>query len=76
MTTELRIPAAGDAVAEVQLVEWTVQDGATVKEGDILYSIESEKSVLDVESPASGKLTIKEQAGQVLSVGHLVGCIE
>jgi len=74
--TELRIPAAGDAVAEVQLVEWMVADGATVKEGDILYAIESEKSVLDVESPASGKLTIKEQPGQVLSVGHLVGFIE
>lgn len=73
--TELKVPAAGDAVAEVQLVEWMVADGATVKEGDIIYAIESEKSVLDIESPASGTLQILEQAGGTYSVGHLVGRI-
>jgi pyruvate/2-oxoglutarate dehydrogenase complex dihydrolipoamide acyltransferase (E2) component len=74
--TELRIPAAGDAVAEVKLVEWAVADGAEVEEGQTLYTIESEKSVLDVEAPASGKLSIKEAPDQVLAVGHLVGVIE
>jgi pyruvate/2-oxoglutarate dehydrogenase complex dihydrolipoamide acyltransferase (E2) component len=72
---ELKIPAAGDAVAEVQLVEWAAADGATVKEGDVLYSIESEKSVMDIESPASGTLQILEQAGGMFAVGHLVGRI-
>ena len=74
--TELRIPAAGDAVSEVQLVEWTVTDGATISEGDVIYSIESEKSILDVESPASGVLRILEQPGATLAVGHLVGRID
>ncbi|HSV84641.1 MAG TPA: lipoyl domain-containing protein [Ramlibacter sp.] len=73
--TELRIPAAGDAVAEVQLVEWMATDGATVKEGDVIYAIESEKSVLDIESPASGTLKILEQPGGTFAVGHLVGQI-
>ncbi|MFM0394963.1 lipoyl domain-containing protein [Paraburkholderia phytofirmans] len=74
--TELRIPAAGDAVSEVQLVEWSATDGASVSEGDVLYSIESEKSILDVESPASGVLRILEQPGATLVVGHLVGRID
>ena len=73
--TELRIPAAGDAVSEVQLVEWAAKDGATVAEGDVLYSIESDKSILDVESPASGVLQILEQPGSTLAIGHLVGHI-
>lgn len=73
--TELRIPAAGDAVAEVQLVEWMVTDGASVKEGEIIYAIESEKSVLDIESPATGTLQILEQPGGTLPIGHLVGKI-
>ena len=51
--TELRIPAAGDAVSEVQLLEWKVNDGDRVKEGDLLYAIESDKSMIDIESPAS-----------------------
>lgn len=74
--TELHIPAAGDAVAEVQLVEWAITSGAYVKEGDIIYSIESEKSVMDVEAPASGSLVILEHAGGVFPIGHLVGRID
>ena len=73
---ELKIPAAGDAVAEVQLVEWKVKDGDRVKEGEVLYSIESEKSMIDVESPASGTVRIVAAAGEVFPVGHLVGRVE
>lgn len=73
---ELRIPAAGDAVSEVQLVEWAVADGSRVEEGQLIYSIESEKSVIDVESPGSGTLVILEQAGGNFAVGHLVGRID
>ncbi|VXD04403.1 Dihydrolipoamide acetyltransferase component of pyruvate dehydrogenase complex [Pseudomonas sp. 9AZ] len=74
--TELKIPAAGDAVSEVQLVEWIAEDGASVVEGQVIYSIESDKSVLDVESPATGKLTILEKAGEIFSIGHLIGKID
>ena len=73
--TELRIPAAGDSVTEVQIVEWTVEDGTTVKEGEVIYTVESDKSVLEIEAPASGALTILEPAGEVYDVGHLVGRI-
>lgn len=74
--TELNIPAAGDSVSEVQLVEWTVADGASVNEGDVIYTIESDKSVLEIEAPASGKLAILAKAGEVFPVGHLVGRID
>lgn len=73
--TELRIPAAGDAVAEVQLVEWSAAHGSQVEEGQVIYSIESEKSVIDVEAPSSGKLEVLEQAGDNFAIGHLVGRI-
>ncbi|MCS3835711.1 pyruvate/2-oxoglutarate dehydrogenase complex dihydrolipoamide acyltransferase (E2) component [Pseudomonas sp. JAI111] len=74
--TDLKIPTAGDAVSELQLVEWIAENGAHINEGDVLYSIESDKSVLDVESPASGKLVILERAGEIFPIGHLVGRIE
>ena len=73
---ELRIPAAGDAVTEVQLVEWTVDNGSIVKEGEVIYTIESDKSVLEIEAPVSGTLTIIEPAGEVFDVGHMVGRID
>ena len=74
--TELRIPAAGDSVTEVQIVEWTVDDGASVDEGQVIYSVESDKSVLEIEAPASGTLKILEPAGEIYEVGHLVGRID
>lgn len=73
--TELRIPAAGDAISEVQIVEWVATDGATVKEGDPIYSIESDKSVLEIAAPASGRLAILAKAGEIFPVGHLIGHI-
>jgi pyruvate/2-oxoglutarate dehydrogenase complex dihydrolipoamide acyltransferase (E2) component len=74
--TELRIPAAGDSVTEVQIVEWTVESGSPVSEGQVIYTVESDKSVLEIEAPATGTLTIIEPAGDVYEVGHLVGRID
>ena len=74
--TELRIPAAGDSVQEVQIVEWTLDNGSAVAEGDVIYTIESDKSVLEIEAPASGTLTIIGAAGEVFPVGHLIGRID
>jgi pyruvate/2-oxoglutarate dehydrogenase complex dihydrolipoamide acyltransferase (E2) component len=74
--TDLQIPAAGDAVTEVQIVEWVAKHGADVSEGDVVYTIESDKSVLEVTAPVSGKLTIIEPAGEIHPVGHLIGRID
>ena len=74
--TELRIPAAGDSVQEVQIVEWTIDDGAAVNEGDVIYTVESDKSTLEIEAPVGGKLTILEPAGEIYPIGHLVGRID
>lgn len=74
--TELRIPAAGDSVTEVQIVEWTVDNGASVTEGEVIYSVESDKSVLEIEAPVSGTLAILEPAGEIYEIGHLVGRID
>jgi pyruvate/2-oxoglutarate dehydrogenase complex dihydrolipoamide acyltransferase (E2) component len=72
---DLKIPALGDAVTEVELIEWFKADGDKVMEGEVLYALGSEKSTNDVESPASGTLTILQQPGPSFPVGHLVGRI-
>lgn len=74
--TELRIPAAGDSVTELQIVEWTAENGASVAAGEIIYTVESDKSVLEIEAPVAGTLTIIEPAGEIYDVGHLVGRID
>lgn len=76
MATEIILPKIGFSMTEGILAEWLVADGATVNEGDPLYTIESDKSTNEVESPASGIVRIVGQAGETYEVGTIIGTIE
>jgi pyruvate/2-oxoglutarate dehydrogenase complex dihydrolipoamide acyltransferase (E2) component len=49
-----------------------VSDGAQVADGAPLYTLELDKAVQEVTSPASGKLKVHGQVGQVYPVGALI----
>ena len=51
------VPQMG-VVEEFVLLEWLVDDGSSVSEGQPLASIETEKTELEVESPANGQLQV------------------
>ena len=55
------------------LAEWLVSDGSEIKAGAPLYSMESDKSVVEIESPAAGRLKIGVPAGAVCQVGAVLG---
>ena len=67
--TAVSIPLLSMGMSEGKIVEWLVEDGAFVKEGQPLYSLEFEKSVVDVEAPASGQLKQLCVVGETCSVG-------
>ena len=73
MTTQILMPKIGFSMEEGTLVEWLLTDGAEVKEGQPLYSLESEKSVQEIEAPASGKLKIIAAPGATYKVGEILG---
>lgn len=73
MSTQILLPKIGFSMNEGLLNEWLVNDGASVEEGQPIYSIESEKSVQEVESPASGTLKIIAQPGETYEVGTVLG---
>ncbi|WGK62476.1 lipoyl domain-containing protein [Halopseudomonas sp. SMJS2] len=73
MATEILLPKLGFSVNEALLTEWLVADGATVSKGDILYALESEKSVQEIEAPADGTLRIIKEAGETYDVGTVIG---
>jgi pyruvate/2-oxoglutarate dehydrogenase complex dihydrolipoamide acyltransferase (E2) component len=76
MSTEVLFPKIGFSMSEGTLNEWLVADGAVVREGQPIYSLESEKSVQEVEAPASGTLKIIAQPGEIYPVGALVAQID
>lgn len=76
MTTTLRIPKAAVSMQEGTLTSWLVADGATVAEGQAIYTLELEKSTMDVEAPAAGRLKQIGVAGTTYKVGDVIGEIE
>jgi pyruvate/2-oxoglutarate dehydrogenase complex dihydrolipoamide acyltransferase (E2) component len=75
MNTEILFPQLGFSMDEGKLAEWLVADGAEIKEGEPLYTLESDKSTMEIESPATGRLQIGVQAGEVCQVGAVLGKI-
>jgi pyruvate/2-oxoglutarate dehydrogenase complex dihydrolipoamide acyltransferase (E2) component len=69
---EVLIPKLGFAMNEGSIAQWLVADGARVDAGQLIYSLESDKSVVEIESPASGTLRIIGRIGEVYPVGTVI----
>lgn len=72
MALEVTIPKIGFSMNEGILSEWLVEDGSQVTEGQPLYSLESDKSTNEVESPATGTLKIIGEIGETYEVGTVI----
>lgn len=73
MSTVLTIPKLQMSTTEGTLAEWLVDDGEVVEEGQPIYSLETDKSVQEIEAPTSGTLTQKAEAGETYPVGTEIG---
>ena len=72
MTTQVLLPKLGFSMEEGTLSQWLQPDGAQVQQGQPIYSLESEKSVQEIEAPASGTLRIIAAPGEVYKVGAVL----
>ncbi len=70
------IPQLGLTMQEATITEWLHGDGDWVEKGAPLFILENEKSTVEVEAPASGKLRIQIGPGETVPVLHAVGLIE
>ncbi len=73
MSTTLTLPKLEMSMSEGTIAEWVAADGAEVKEGDVIYILETNKTSRDIEAPASGKLVHKAAAGETYDVGTEIG---
>jgi len=73
----LDIPKVGLVMENARLVRWLKSVGDTVKQGEPLLELETEKSVVEIESTGSGRLVeILLQADQEVHVGDRVAWLE
>ncbi len=73
---EILMPKLGLTMTEGVVVEWRKQPGERVHAGEILFIFESEKAVMDYESPADGILAeILAPAGATVACGESVALL-
>src|SRR5262245_4364158 len=57
MPTEILMPALSPTMEEGKLAKWLVEEGQTVKAGDIIAEIETDKATMEVEASDEGKVS-------------------
>jgi pyruvate dehydrogenase E2 component (dihydrolipoamide acetyltransferase)/2-oxoglutarate dehydrogenase E2 component (dihydrolipoamide succinyltransferase) len=60
----------------VVLNEWMFGDGEAVAKGDVIYTVETDKTTVDIEAQASGVIHPTGEEGATYKVGDIVGTIE
>ncbi len=73
----LEIPKVGLVMESARLIRWLKNVGDVVEQGEPLLELETEKSVVEIESTESGRLVeILLQADQEARVGDRIAWIE
>ena len=66
----IKTPDIGEGIAEVELVDWHVQDGDAVVADQILADLMTDKATVEVPSPVAGRvLALGGKPGQLIAVG-------
>jgi pyruvate dehydrogenase E2 component (dihydrolipoamide acetyltransferase) len=70
MAYEFKLPDLGEGVAEGEVARWLVREGQEVAEDDPLVEIQTDKTTVEIPSPAAGKVArILVREGELVPVG-------
>jgi len=73
MAYEFTLPDLGEGLTEGEVARWFVEEGATIAEDDPLVEIQTDKTTVEIPSPAAGTvLRILVPEGQVTPVGTVL----
>jgi pyruvate/2-oxoglutarate dehydrogenase complex dihydrolipoamide acyltransferase (E2) component len=73
MAYELKLPDLGEGLTEGEIARWLVTEGQDVAEDDPLVEIQTDKTTVEIPSPAAGKVTqILVEEGKVVPVGTVL----
>ena len=72
----MKVPSPGESITEVEISQWLVKDGDIVKKDQTIAELDSDKATLDLPAEASGKIILKAEEGDSISVGDIVCLID
>lgn len=74
---DFKFPDVGEGITEGEIVEWLVKEGDLVKQDQPIAKIETDKAVVDIPSPVSGKVAkILVPQGKTVKVGQTMIIID
>lgn len=73
MLREFKFPDVGEGIAEGEIVRWLVKEGDWIKEDQELVEVETDKAVLTLNSPYTGKIEkLYGNEGEIIEVGAVL----
>jgi len=73
MAYEFKLPDLGEGLTEGEIARWLVAEGQEVAEDDPLVEIQTDKTTVEIPSPAAGKVArILVGEGEVVPVGTVL----
>ena len=72
----VKVPQVSESVSEGVLSRWLKPDGATVKAGEPLYELDTDKASQEFTAPTSGRLKIGVAEGETVEVHAVIGSID
>lgn len=77
MAHELKVPAVGESVQEVQIGQWLKKEGEWIAQDENVVEIETDKASVELPAPVAGVLSkIVKQEGEGAQVGDVIGYLE
>ena len=61
--TDILMPALSPTMEEGKLAKWLVKEGDTVKPGDVIAEIETDKATMEVEAVDEGVISQADDSG-------------
>ena len=74
MSNQIIVPNLGNEVLEAEVMEWMIDEGETIKAGEVLVTISTSKTEIEIEAPRDGTLaTILVREGELTTPGTVLG---
>ncbi len=76
MVKEFRFPDLGEGVTEGEIKKWLVKEGEVVKKDQSIAEVETDKAVVEMPSPVSGRMEkLNFPEGGLVRVGEVLAVI-
>ncbi len=76
MAVDVKIPAVGESITTGTIAQWHHPNGALVRQGDVILTLETDKVSSELEAEADGALQILVEEGAEVEIGAIVATID